>query len=81
MKDFKTLCFNKEPTADIVKEFSNDIRLEFGIDKCYVIIIRGQIQLSDYDRVWLEQTMGTDKVYKYPDVKPARQLNHLIMKK
>lgn len=87
MDDLKLLASTKnqlEQMLNIVEEFSNDIGMQFGLDKCRVLnIIRGQIQPGGYDMENGQniEAMEAGEVYKYLGVKQARKIDHQAMKK
>ena len=68
----------------IVKRFSDDIGMEFGLSKCAKATFkRGKLENSDH--VWLdEETMIKDleqeKVYKYLGVDESSGIQHATMK-
>ena len=66
-----------------VKDFSNDIRMEYGIDKCKKItIIKGkQHPMPDYiiDHETTIKEFDQDQKYKYLGISEAAGINHKIM--
>jgi hypothetical protein len=63
----------------IVEDFSNDICMSFGLDKCRTISInKGNLQEDGYrtqDGQQIE-TMAEDEVYKYLGMKQQRTVEH-----
>ena len=68
----------------IVKSFSDDIRMKFGLDKCETVSLRrGKLkdvnyQLDDGRQV---KTMLAGDTYKYLGIKQARRIEHSQMKR
>ena len=67
----------------IVEEFSNDIKMEFGLNKCQTInIVRGKLQ-EDGFKMQNEQNiaaMKAQKTYKYQGIKQGQRTEQQTMK-
>lgn len=76
VKDMKTLI-------DTTAQFSNDIKMEFGIEKCKTLhIIRGKVRPGDYV-INQEETitaMESNDLYKYLGYKQLKGLDHTSIK-
>ena len=74
-----------ESLVQIVRIFSDDIGIEFGIDKCGALVLkRGKITKFHGislpgERVMKELIKGAR--YKYPGILPADQIRYTEMKK
>ncbi|XP_050302196.1 uncharacterized protein LOC126740283 [Anthonomus grandis grandis] len=67
----------------IVEEFSNDIGMQFGLDKCRTLnIIRGKIQPGEYQmqNVQTIEAMGEHEIYKYLGMKQSQTIEQQTMK-
>ncbi|KAL0878572.1 hypothetical protein ABMA27_003656 [Loxostege sticticalis] len=80
MDDIKLYGSSKEDLfhlADITQEFSNDIHMQFGIDKCKTHSVeRGKIQHNPYSLETGEQITTMDEIdtYKYLGFHQSRQI-------
>ncbi|XP_037930235.1 uncharacterized protein LOC119664965 [Teleopsis dalmanni] len=86
MDDLKIYASTRE-TLDklikIVEDFSNDIRMKFGIEKCRKIsIVRGKIvKFENFEQnESIIKDMEEDELYKYLGVSQSRRIAHKAVK-
>lgn len=86
MDDFKLYAANPEQLKFLlttVEEFSKDIQMEFGLDKCKTLsIVQGRLSDTSYE---LEdgramEVMHTVDTYKYLGAQQSRRIEHSQMK-
>lgn len=84
MDDLKLYASTKAHLDDlihIVSNFSKDIQMEFGLDKCKILCIRaGKIKDPEDPIPMHIQAMETDELYKYLGMMQSRQIAHSKMK-
>lgn len=88
MDDIKLYAANREQLDDLLKrteEFSNDIKMKFGIEKCKVnSIIAGQFKKVDSHNLEHQEgaidSMDFKESYKYLGYKQTTTLNHTEIK-
>lgn len=86
MDDIKLLVSTRnqlEQMLKIVEEFSDDIGMQFGLDKCRILnMVRGQLQPGGYDLENGKSIVGMQEgeLYKYLGIKQARRIDHQTMK-
>lgn len=87
MDDVKLMASSKdqlEKLLKVVEEFSRDVGMEFGLDKCRTLHIqRGKIQPGSFtmEDGQTIKSMEAGETYKYLGMKQARKLDHSTMKK
>lgn len=69
--------------TNLVEQFSNDINLNFGPDKCNVInIYKGKYEFRELqvESGWLIEAIGETDCYKYLGYEKARYIAHSAIK-
>jgi hypothetical protein len=69
---------------DTTVEFSRDINMQFGFDKCRTIhIVKGKVRPGDYavDDTESITAMESDELYKYLGYQQSKGINHIQIKK
>ncbi len=86
MDDLKLLASTRsqlEQLLKIVEEFSNDINMQFGLDKCRILnTVKGKVHQRDFELqngMTIEAMQDRD-LYKYLGMKQAARLDHRTMK-
>lgn len=87
MDDLKIMCPNElelKKSLHIVKTFSDDIQMSFGIDKCETASLR-KGELSHSENVILEdgdeiKSLENGEVYKYLGILKGGKIEHNNMK-
>lgn len=86
MDDLKLYASSHEKLNDIiqrVEQFSSDVGMKFGLDKCRVINLnRGKFETKgvQLDSGGLIESMNESDVYKYLGYEQARKINHTKIK-
>ena len=82
MDDLKAFAKNKEEILrckELVKRFNNDIKIDFGLDKCAVLYIE---KGSVVDSPLLEDipSLRIEDAYKYSGISEASEILHTKVK-
>ena len=86
MDDLKLLEATRnqlEQMLKIVEEFSGDIGMTFGLDKCRIVnIIKGKLQPGDFqiEDGQIINAMDEEESYKYLGMKQAQRIDHRTIK-
>ncbi|KAL1448229.1 hypothetical protein WDU94_006605 [Cyamophila willieti] len=88
MDDLKLFAKNEEEiqrAVDIVKTFSKDVKMSFGLDKCATITIkRGKVVTTENIQVNEEEeikSLSSEETYKYLGLEERDGIEYDIMKK
>jgi len=84
--DLKLFASNKEENirkVDMVKRFSTDICMEFGLDKCAFLTLRKGRRINSeniiIDHTTIKQ-LDQEKTYKYLGIEESEKVEHRMMK-
>lgn len=82
MDDIKMFGTSKEEIyklAEVTEEFSKDICMNFGVDKCKIFSVnRGKVQDSNYilENGEIIESLGEENSYKYLGFQQSKQIYH-----
>ena len=86
MDDLKLFASNKRESTrqmEVVKEFSLDIHMEFGLEKCAFLALRKGRKV-DSENIIVDQTiikqLEQDSTYKYLGIEESEKIEHKLMK-
>ena len=87
MDDFKLIAKNKEELETLihaVRTYSQDIGMEFGVEKCTILVmISGKRHFMDRREIPNQdkiRALGEKKTYKYLDILEAETIKYVEMK-
>ncbi|KAL1446790.1 hypothetical protein WDU94_005582 [Cyamophila willieti] len=85
MDDLKLYASSKsqlDQLIQIVSEFSSDIQMKFGLDKCRFLSIQAGKMVNTGDQAPMEiEQMDTDELYKYLGIMQSKQIAQSEMKR
>ena len=86
MDDIKLSVKNEKELKSLIHAvsiYSQDIGMEFGIEKCAMLVMKGSkrhmtdgMEVSNLDKIW---TFGVKETYKYLDILEANTIKQVDM--